>query len=245
MSPRKSLKHLALLAGLSLGGLLAGEPGARADEPTCDAQLITVNGTGAAHVRPDSLRVDVGVEVRAATLDQAREQAGRTARKVIDAVRATGLANLTVDTKLVQVNPVYAQHHADQPPAIVGFAASNHVLVTVRRAPVAELGDGGARIIDAAMTAGANSIGSLDFFLADPAAAQDAALAAAVLDAQHDAEVIARASGVTLGALRSVETSNAGRIVPRSITLQAGVSTPIEVEDLVVQSNVTAKFAFE
>jgi uncharacterized protein YggE len=245
MSPRKYLKHLGLLAGLSLFGVAAGAPGARADEAACDAQLIVVHGAGATHVRPDSLRVDIGVEVRAATLDQAREQAGRTARKVIDAVRATAIANLTLDTKVIQVNPIYGPHRADQPPVIIGFAASNHVVVTLREAPVDELGDRGARVIDAAMTAGANSIGGLEFFLADPSAAQDEALTAAVSDAQHDAEVIARAGGVTLGGLRSVETSTVGRIVPRSITLEAGVSTPIEVEDIVVQSNVTAKFAFE
>jgi hypothetical protein len=245
MSPRKYLKHLVLLTGLSVGGVTAGAPGARADDATCDAQLIVVHGAGAAHVRPDSLRVDLGVEVRAATLDQAREQAGRTAGKVIDAVRATGIANLTLETKVLQVNPIYAPHRADQPPSIVGFAASNHVLVTLREAPVAELGDRGSRLIDAAMTAGANSIGGLDFFLADPAAAQDEALSAAVLDAQHDAEIIARAAGVTLGALRGVETGSGGRIVPRSVTLESAVSTPIEVEDLVVTSNVTARYAFE
>ena len=245
MSPRKYLKHLVLLTGLSLGGLTAGAPAAHADDDACDAQLIVVHGAGAAHVRPDSLRVDVGVEVRATTLDQAREQAGRTARKVTDAVRATGLANLTLDTKVLQVNPIYGPHRADQPPTIIGFAASNHVVVTLREAPVEELGDRGARLIDVAMTAGANSIGGLEVFLADPGAAQDEALTAAVLDAQHDAEMVARAGVVTLGALRSVETSSGGRIVPRSITLEASASTPIEVEDVVVQSNVTARYAFE
>lgn len=245
MSLRKYLKHLVLLAGLSLCGVAVGPPGALAEDAAHDdAQLIVVHGAGAARVRPDSLRVDVGVEVRAATLDQAREQAGRVTRLVIDAIRATGIPNLAIETKVIQVNPVYAAHHADQPPSIIGFAASNHVSVTLRNAPDAELGDRGSRILDAAVTAGANSVGGLELFLADPVPAQSQALEAAVLDAQHDAEIIAKAANVTLAGLRSVEESSAGRIVPRAITLQAGVSTPVEVEDIVVQSNVTAKFAF-
>ena len=246
MSPRKYLKHLVLLAGLSLAGVVAGPSGAHADDVDEDAQLIIVRGSGEARVRPDSLRLDLGVEARAATLDQARDLVNRAMADVITAVRGTSIENLTLDTRVIQVNPVYGPHRADQPPTIIGFAASNHISVTVRRAPVEKLGDHCSRILDAALGAGANSVGGLELFLDDPAPAHDDALAAAVVDARHDAQTIAKAAGVTLVGLHSVEESQGLHLMtPRALSLQVDASTPVAIDDIVVQSDVTARFTFQ
>jgi uncharacterized protein YggE len=243
MSPRKYLKQLGLLAGLALGGAALAPSSAAADDTAQDAQLIVVQGSGEVRVRPDSLRVDVGVEARAATVDAAREKVNASMHRVIDAVKALDIPELTVETRILNVSPVYATRPSDQPPAIVGYSASNHVAVTVRNAPVDELGERGSRIIDVALGAGANEVGGIDFFLADPTAAEEEALAAAVRDAQRDAETIARAAGVTLGPLYFVEESPGMRVVPRA-RIQTITSTPVEVEDIVVQNSVTAKYSF-
>jgi len=244
MSPRKYLKHLGLLAGLALGSAVLAPPVAAADEAAHEERLIVVQGNGEVRVRPDSLRVDVGVESRAPTLARARDQVNTGIRHVIDAVRALGIHDLTVETRILNVSPVYADRRSDEPPTIVGYAASNHVAVTIRSAPVDELGERGSRILDAALEAGANSVGAIDFFLDDPTPAEDKALSVAVRDAQREAETIARAAHVTLGPLHSVEESPGMYLVPRSVRLEALSSTPIEVEDIVVQNSVTASFAF-
>jgi hypothetical protein len=245
MSSRKTFQHLALLAGLALGGALLAPSGAAADEMRSDdPPLIIVRGTGEVRVHPDSLSLDVGVEARAATLDQARGQVNSAMRSVIDAIRALNVPGLTLDTKILQVNPVYATRRSDQPPAIVGYTASNHVVVNVERLPIAELGDRASRLIDTAVTAGANSVGQLEFYLADPTPANDEALAAAVRDARRQADTIASAAGVHVGDVYSVEEQPVMRVVPRALTVQPVAATPIEVEDIVVDSNVTAKYTF-
>jgi uncharacterized protein YggE len=244
MSARKYLKQLGLLAGLALGGVVLAPQGAAADDSPGDARLIVVQGSGEVRVRPDSLRVDVGVASSAPTVGQAREKVNATMRRVIDAARALGIPGLTVETRILNVTPVYDSRPSGEPPSIVGYSASNHVAITSRSAPVDELGERGSRIIDAALDAGANNVGGIDFFLDDPTPSQDEALADAVRDAQRGAEVIARAAGVTLGPLTSVEESPGMRVVPRAVRLGAIPSTPVEVEDIVVQSNVTAKFTF-
>ena len=86
MSARKYLKQLGLLAGLALGGAVLAPESAAADDSPRDASLIVVQGLGEVHVRPDSLSVDVGVESRAPTVDQAREKVNATMHRVIDAV---------------------------------------------------------------------------------------------------------------------------------------------------------------
>ena len=72
------------------------------------------------------------------------------------------------------------------------------MLVTAPSAPEAELAARAGRIVDAALAAGANNVGSIDFFLADPSEAEDQALTLAVHNAESDAQTIALAAGVTL-----------------------------------------------
>jgi uncharacterized protein YggE len=165
-------------------------------------------------------------------------------KQVLDAVHALAIPNLTAETKVLQVNPIYAVRRDDQVPAIVGYAASNHVTISIEQAPVEDLGDRGSRVLDAALTAGANSIGGLDFFLANPAPVQDEALADAVHDALRDASTMARSAGVTLGSMVSLEEDAGIRVAPHAFAMDAIASTPIEVEDVVAESHVTARFAF-
>lgn len=245
MSARKYLKQLGVLAGLALGSAALAPSSAAAEvEAREEQQLIVVQGSGEVRARPDSLHIDVGVEARATKLDEATRKVNVTMRHVIDAVRALGIQDLTVETRILNVSPVYANRRPEETPTIVGYMASNHVSVTVRHAPVDELGARGSRVIDAALTAGANTVAGIDFFLDDPAPAEEEALARAVRDAQRDAETIARAANVTLGALHSVEEVAGMRIVPRAARLEMLASTPVEVEDIVVQSNVTARYTF-
>lgn len=239
MSLRTQLMHVVILAMAALA-----PSDAIAHEAQADPRIIMVNGSGEVRVRPDSLSVDVGVETRAATVDQVRLQATRALTAVLDAVRALDLPGVQIQTRALSIAPIYAQNRDDsRPPRIVGYAASNHVAITIEGAPVDALGEHGARIVDAALTAGANSVGGLDFFLADPKPAEDQALEAALADAARDAAIIARATGVTLGDLQSVEETPGMRLMPRSITLPTS-ATPIEVEDVVISSAVVARWTF-
>lgn len=238
------LKPLTLALGLTLAGAALAPSGAAADTGDEATHLIITYGSGAIHVRPDSLVVDVGVEARASSVDGARRQAATSMRSVIDALGGLRLEALTLDTRMINVSPIYGPGRDDRPPAIVGYSASNHLTVRLEGVPENELAGHGSRIVDAALGAGANQVSSFDVYLSDPTPAEDEALAEAVRDATHDAEVVARAAGVTLAGLASLEQAPGMHLVPRAVTLSAMASTPIEIDDIVVQSNVTAKFAF-
>jgi hypothetical protein len=247
MSSRKTFQHLSILAGLALGGALLAPSRAAADEADdgqTAAALIIVHGSGEVRVHPDSLNLDVGVEARANTVDQARTQVNGAMRAVLAAVHALDVPGLTIDTKILQLNPVYATRRADQPPAIVGYTASNHATITVVHLPAAELGERASKLVDTAVTAGANSVGQLGFFLADPTSASDQALAEAVRDARRQADTIATAAGVHLGDVFSVEQAPVMRITPRAFAMAPVAATPVEVDDIVVDSSVTARYTF-
>lgn len=244
MSLRKTITRAGLLAALSISCATLAPGSAAAHETQADAQLIVVNGSGEVHVRPDSLRVDVGVEARAVGLQKARTQASRALTSVIEAIHALDLPDVSMETQVISVSPIYSTPRDNKAPTITGYAASNYVTITLRKAPIDELGDRGARIIDTALASGANSVGALQFFLADPQPAIDEALAAAVQDAARDAAIIAHAAGVTLGAVHSVDQTQNVFLSPRAVTIPSMVATPIEVGDIVITSNVTARFAF-
>ena len=77
--------------------------------------------------------------------------------------------------------------------ALTGFRVSNQV--TVRRPDVARA----ANLIEAAVSAGANQVGSLQFFVSDTTAARRKGLELAVADARSKAEALAALSSRSLG----------------------------------------------
>jgi uncharacterized protein len=244
MSRRKHVEHALLLAGLALMGvsLPLHASADEADPP----RVIIAHGSGQVRVRPDSLQVDVGAQARAATLDKARDDVDTAMRHVIDAVHALGLPNLILQTNVLQIQPIYAPiKSSDDTPAIIGYTASNRVTATLEQVPTDGLGDQASSILDAAIGAGANTLGNVRFYLADPSAARGQALSKAVQAAVRDATTMATAAGVTLGPLSSIEESEDPAIAPRALAFEAAVSVPIEVGDVSVTSDVTAKFSIE
>jgi uncharacterized protein YggE len=232
----KYLRHLLLAAGLVLGGAAP----AHADE--AQSALIVTHGSGEVHVRPDAVHVDLGVEGRAATGEEARQQVNGSMQHVLDAIHRLDIPDLAIETRQISFNPVYNSPRDGSPAAIVGFSASNHVVVTARSIPEADLAARAARIVDTALSSGANNLGGIDFFLADSSHAEDEALTLAVQHAEAAAQTMAQAAHVTIVGPTWIEESFAGA-APRAMAM-ALVSTPIEVGDIVIQSNVTARFAF-
>jgi uncharacterized protein YggE len=245
MSSRKYPRHLHIIAALALGGLALTPGHARADDDSEAQSVIVARGSGEVQVQPDSVHVDVGSEAQATTLDDARTQVSTAMTHVLDALRRlTGVPSLTLETRQIRFSPVYGPSRDSRPPAIVGYTASNHILVTAERAPAGELSAASARIVDAALNAGANNVGSVEFYLADSSTAEQQALTLAVQSAASDAQTMARAAGVTLGSPVSIEEDSASR-VPRAFALEAPVmATPVSIGDITISSNVTARYAF-
>ena len=249
MSPRTHHKHPLFVAAMALGALVVAPAHASAND-VGDRSLIVAQGAGEVLVRPDSVHVDVGAETQAGTLDTAMSEVSGRMQRVVDAIKALDLPDVTIETRSVRFTPVYAPPREGRPPTISGYSASNHVLITDKDVGADDLAARIAKIVDTALGAGANSLGGVDVFIADPSQAEDKALALAVQDAQHDAETMAKAAGVTVTAMVSVEEASATRVpraLPMDIMMSFGgtESTPIEIGDISVTSNVTAKFSFQ
>ncbi|MDI3286021.1 SIMPL domain-containing protein [Polyangium sp. 15x6] len=211
-------------------------------------EFITTSGQGEIVAKPDAMRAELGVEVQAKTLDQAQSELARKMALVTSAIEKLGLEGLTLQTTTLQIYPVHDKPEANRAPRIVGYRAQNTLSITLRLADAQALGGQAAKVIDAAVGAGANVVQGISFFLARPEEAQAKALHLAAVDAERNAKILAASSGVRLLGLHSLDGSQ-GRLSP--IWLDAGIAkaslelkTTVEPGELTITATVTARYHF-
>jgi hypothetical protein len=172
---------------------------------------LTVQGTGQASGRPDSLDFDAQVSVNASSAAGALAQDSATTSSVVAAIEAAGVKSQDIQTTDLTINPNYTYTHGQS--MITGYGVTNSLAVTVHR-----LADAGPAI-DAATAAGADalSVGSVTFAQSDPRTLQDEARRDAVRQAVTHAGAMARAAGQELGAVCSLTDQS---------SLSQGVATP-------------------
>ena len=227
--------HVILLIGVVflVGCASAGTP------PAGD-QGIAVTGAGRVALPPDTATVDVGVEARKPQLADATAEVDRTMRAVLARVKAAGVRDADVRTTTYAIDPVAeARQPGDTGVRIVGYRVSN--VVQARTRDVAGIG----RIVDAAVSAGANVVRNIHFTLDDPARAEAEARTLAMQDATAKARQVATAAGVKLGRLMSVTDASPVRPVARIPMAMATAPGPVEPGQLEVVVSLLARYAIE
>jgi uncharacterized protein YggE len=232
------LKSLAL--GALAATILVAAPAAAEDAPP---RRLVVSGTGEAGARPDMAVISAGVVVQADTASAALADNTRAMNAMLEQLRASGLAEEDMQTSQFAVMPLYETGRPGaetNEPKIVGYEVSNQVTARVR-----DLDRLGA-ILDALVTAGANSISGPAFDIADPKQLLDQARDAAVVDALAKAKRYAAAAGVELGDILSIE--EAGIYTPPRPMMRAeamAADVPIALGQTELSANVTVTFAID
>jgi uncharacterized protein YggE len=212
------MKRIAFAAGLLLmAAALAGvlpPHGAGAADPATSTDTVSVTGTGSVEAVPDRAEVSAGVESRASTAKAALAANGAAMQKVIAALRANGGKDVTTQT--VSLSTAFDQN--GQPN---GFVASNVASAETSL-------DGAGALIDAAVAAGANTVYGPSLSRSDADALYRKALAMAVDDAKVRAEILAKASGRSLGRVTAIAESGSAPPVPYAAKASAAQdSTPV------------------
>lgn len=196
---------------------------------------ITVSGRGLVRTVPNRAGFSFGVTTQGRTATQALNANAGEMRRVINALKAAGVAAADIQTAFVFLSPRYTNDGND----IIGYTASNTVSAVLR-----DLDKAGA-VIDAAVSAGANQVFGPALNRSDQEGLYRTALRAAVANAKAKAQTIASASGVRLRGVRSViegggapppQPVEAGRAAPAE-------PTPIEPGTQTIEADVTVEFA--
>ncbi len=163
---------------------------------------ITVTGQGKVSVQPDIALVNVGVEVTAPTVAEAREQAASAMEQMEEAVRALGIEDRDIRTQYFNIYPQYA-YSENEGPRITAFTVNNQVELKVRNI------DNASQVLDAAIAAGGDAVrvNGIYFSVEDPESHLADARREAVDNARARAQVLADAAGVSLGNARSISES--------------------------------------
>jgi len=201
----------ALLGAGVFAGLKAAPTRALAQSeqtPVPPPRTLNVTGNGKVYITPDIAYVSIGVHTEGS--DAAEAVAANTAQsqEVADALTA-----LRIDAKDIMTTnfSIFPQQQMDDQGKVTGilYVVDNTVYVTLRDIDL--VGD----VLNAAVEAGANSINSIQFDLADKTAALSEARKAAVADARTQAQELSEAAGVTLLEIQTINVY--GSYVPMPV----------------------------
>jgi len=123
--------------------------------------------------------------------------------KVIAALKQLGIADKDIQTTTVSLQPAYDYSTQTNPPKITGYNLANGVAVTVRN--LDQTGD----VIDDSLAAGATSLDGVTFRVDDPAKAQAQARTDATNQAKANADTLAKAAGVSITGVASINEVSA------------------------------------
>lgn len=231
------LVHVALVAvtGLAVAAFagVLQPSGAHGQAPEPQAGGITVNGTGSVFVTPDRASFTFGTVSQGRTAAAALTTSSAAIDRVVAALRNAGVARADIQTSDVSVSP--RMNEAGD--SIVGYTATNSVTARVR-----SIGNAGA-IIDAAVGAGANQIYGPNLLVSDQDAAYRNALRAAIAEARAKAQVLANASGLSVGRITAISESGT---TPQPLPAVGGArdSAPtIEPGQQRIEATVSVTFA--
>ena len=205
--------------------------GATAQPPM---RTITVSGTGKVTLTPDIAYISIGVNTQSPSAKDAVSQNTTQAQAVIAVIKAAGIAEKDIQTTDFSI---YPQQQYDNNGVMTGivYVVNNPVYVTVR--DLNGLGD----LLDASVRAGANSINSITFDVADKTAALTQARAAAVADALKQATELTTAAGVSLGEVQTISyyDSTPSPVMYVARDSMAASSVPVQAGSMQITTTVT------
>src|SRR4051794_17832503 len=187
----------AIVVSPHLGGGVVRAQGTDSTMP----RTISVSGTGRVLIAPDVADMTFGVSVRRDRATAASQDAAEQMTKVVDALKAQGIAAKDIQTASLSLQPIY--DYSGNNPVLNGYEADNAVSVTLR-----DLAKAG-QTIDAAVNAGANNVSGITFRLDDPTKAEAQARDQAMADAKSKADALAAAGDVTITGIQSISETSA------------------------------------
>ena len=200
------------------------------------ARVVRAVGQATMSVKPDQVKVNVGVVTQADTAQAAASQNASQVEAVLNQLRSVLSTGSDLQTVGYSITPNY-RYPQGQPAVLTGFTATNTVQVTT--SDLSNIG----KVIDAASQAGANSVQSLQFSIKDDEPVREQVLAQAAKEARSHAQAIAGGLGARIGAVLAAQEGVS--VTPLTVDTRTAVaatpSTPIETGLVTVSASVTVE----
>jgi uncharacterized protein YggE len=238
---------LVLLAVLiaGCGGATSAEEGTQTSGGSGSLlNVIVVSGTGQVTTLPDKATIQVSTENDGSTAAEALDANSQETQKVLDRLKAEGVADKAIETANVVVYPNRYYDPETGQEKTVGYRAQNSITVTFEDFTLM------AKVFAAVTEAGADNVYGPSWQLSEDNPAVLTALTKAVENARIKAEAIATAQGVELG--EAIIISEGSSYVPSPMyearaavgagTDSAVMPPPISPENMEVTASVTVTY---
>lgn len=210
---------------------------------------ITVYGRGEVSRAPDIAQTTLGVEITAASVQDATRLANERMNKVLAALEKAGIEAKDIQTRNLHIG--FERTYPPTPPRSATDAATNAApekpagfyrvtnMVEVKVRDLAKVG----QVLDAAIEAGANAAYGIAFGIEDSDALEAEARAKAVENARTQAEQLAKAAGHSLGEVVAMTAEFSGGPIRPMMMAKVAVAeydaaTPISAGEVSVSAQV-------
>ncbi|NLV24443.1 MAG: SIMPL domain-containing protein [Deltaproteobacteria bacterium] len=232
-----------LTLGITLLVFLLGlHPATAADEKPLPQ--LRLRGEADLQVPADRLNLSLGVVTDAATVDEALGSNSKKMEAIISALKKTGLQSKDYQTSRFNIQPQWSsrpkQAPSDWRPHIVGYRVSSQLAIHTEKLELA------GKLIESAVSSGANEVGAIYFDLSDPRRYRAQAIETAAANARADAQVMAAAAGVKILRVLALNLDQA-QAFPRDEPFSSGMlksmaaeaaAPPIESGDIRVRATI-------
>ena len=208
-------------------------------------KTVRVSGTGSVAGEPDLVVLSIGVSVERDSVKQARAEAAEAMTGVIESLKASGLADIDIQTRHFSIHQRYDYSKGRR--EFRGYSVTNTVSAKIRDL------DTVGNVIDDAAAAGGDlvEINSIQFTIEDPTTLKMQARVAAMQDAQAKAQTLATEGGVALG--KPISISESGGYYPPGPFYAdvafaedaAAIETPIQAGQLQITVSVNVIYEIE
>lgn len=230
-----------LLALLTIGLMQA-----QAQQPVMPP-LVSVNGVGEVRVQPDQVVLQMGVEVREKTLEQARKQVDAKAAAIIAYLKKQGVNEKDIQTSYMSVYPIYnSGEYGRTTPDF--YTAQKTMTVLVRKLNKFD------ELMAGLYGVGVNRVEGVQFKVSDVEKYKAEARKKAVNDAKQKATALTTELGAKVGSVYAInENSTGGRPIPmyaeaammKTMDSAAADGPTIAGGEVVITSNVSVSFIIE
>ena len=214
-----------------------------------DARLIRVSGNAVVALAADTATLQIGVNTRKLTVQEAQKENAALMNAVLDALHTIGIEDQDIMTSQFNVSSQYDYSTSSfgQETRTLYYEVQNNVSVVIHDLSLI------GQVLDAAMEAGANTSYGISFSSTQQNAAYQKALTRAVEDAVQKAGILAAAAKVELGNLVSINATQnqnyvGGYGINNIFTYEAKSmdrGTVITSGDITVSAEVTLEYEFQ
>ena len=234
---KKTVHILTLVCALFLMSCSAAFAAPQQETPR---PTLSIDGQGTGTAAPDMATVTIGVTTQGEDAAKAQNDNAWVSNQIQNAVRGLGIEEKDIQTRNYSFYPNYSTDK-DHRNEVTGYTVNNSVIVVVRDIKLT------GKVIDAALSNGANEINSLDFSASDTKAVRKVALLNAIQDARDKADIIAKGLGKRIVGIQNVSEST-GYIETRRfggnmlMAVAKDAATPIAPGSLSLTANVHIDF---